>query len=90
MTKSRPLANYLEKKKIRESLMKRKSRAKMVSVPRVLEGQSLTYLPRTAQEIATLRKEAQAFKSVRTALRTPSDDKISAAKLVFEKVRQRS
>lgn len=38
-----------------------------------------------AQEIATLRKEAQAFKRVRTALRSP-DDEDGAAKLVFDKV----
>ncbi|KAH9838037.1 uncharacterized protein C8Q71DRAFT_574651 [Rhodofomes roseus] len=40
-----------------------------------------------AQEIATLRKEAQAFKAVRAALRTPDVGKgPSAAKMVFEKV----
>ncbi|KZT71220.1 hypothetical protein DAEQUDRAFT_688223 [Daedalea quercina L-15889] len=41
-----------------------------------------------AQEIATLRKEAQAFKVVRTALRMPEIDGQgpNAAKLVFEKV----
>jgi ubiquitin-like 1-activating enzyme E1 B len=38
-----------------------------------------------AQEIATLRKEAQAFRRVRTALRSPGDDE-EAAKLAFEKV----
>jgi ubiquitin-like 1-activating enzyme E1 B len=37
-----------------------------------------------AQEIATLRKEAQAFKRVRTALRSPNDNE-EAAKLAFEK-----
>ena len=41
-----------------------------------------------AQEIATLRKEALAFKAVRAALRAPDDPSSSnAAKLVFEKVR---
>lgn len=40
----------------------------------------------SAQEIATLRKEAQAFKSVRTALRTQSDANNDAAKMVFQKV----
>ena len=39
----------------------------------------------TAQEIATLRKEAQAFKRVRTALRSSADEE-EAAKLAFEKV----
>ena len=41
-----------------------------------------------AQEIATLRKEAQAFKAVRAALRTPPVDGqgSSAAKMVFDKV----
>ncbi|KAI0693160.1 hypothetical protein BC835DRAFT_1508132 [Cytidiella melzeri] len=39
-----------------------------------------------AQEIATLRKEAQAFKSVRAALRTTSSTHSDAAKLVFHKV----
>lgn len=38
-----------------------------------------------AEEIATLRKEAQAFKRVRTALRLPNNDE-EAAKLAFEKV----
>ncbi|KAF9653547.1 hypothetical protein BDM02DRAFT_3107460 [Thelephora ganbajun] len=38
-----------------------------------------------AQEIATLRKEAQAFRRVRTALRSPNDNE-EAAKLAFEKV----
>ena len=38
-----------------------------------------------AQEIATLRKEAQAFKRVRTALRSPNSDE-EAARLAFEKV----
>ncbi|KAH9923897.1 uncharacterized protein B0H18DRAFT_451862 [Fomitopsis serialis] len=41
-----------------------------------------------AQEIATLRKEAQAFKAVRTALRMPEVEGQgpSAAKMAFEKV----
>lgn len=39
-----------------------------------------------AQEIATLRKEAQAFKKVRTALRSPNTENNDAAKMVFEKV----
>ncbi|TFK34634.1 hypothetical protein BDQ12DRAFT_689301 [Crucibulum laeve] len=39
-----------------------------------------------AQEIATLRKEAQAFKAVRQALRTPGAGGADAAKLVFQKV----
>ncbi|KAJ3559542.1 hypothetical protein NM688_g281 [Phlebia brevispora] len=39
----------------------------------------------TAQEIAALRKEAIAFKAVRTALRSPSDGD-SAAKAAFDKV----
>ncbi|KAI0084615.1 hypothetical protein BDY19DRAFT_898178 [Irpex rosettiformis] len=40
-----------------------------------------------AQEIATLRKEAQAFKSVRAALRTPqSGSDVDAARLIFQKV----
>lgn len=38
-----------------------------------------------AQEIATLRKEAQAFKAVRAALRTPSNDNNDAVKMVFQK-----
>jgi len=38
-----------------------------------------------AQEIANLRKEAQAFKSVRAALRS-KDASSSAAKMVFQKV----
>jgi len=40
-----------------------------------------------AQEIDTLRKEAQAFRRVRTALRSQNDDE-EAARLVFEKVRR--
>ena len=40
----------------------------------------------TAQEIATLRKEAQAFKAVRAALRTPATTE-DAARMVFQKVR---
>lgn len=40
-----------------------------------------------AQEIATLRKEALAFKAVRAALRTPHEDgSSSAARIVFQKV----
>ncbi|KAI0634914.1 hypothetical protein C8Q77DRAFT_1104728 [Trametes polyzona] len=41
-----------------------------------------------ANEIAALRKEAQAFKAVRSALRTPSSagSSSSAAKMVFQKV----
>ncbi|TRM57404.1 hypothetical protein BD626DRAFT_213035 [Schizophyllum amplum] len=38
-----------------------------------------------AQEIATLRKEAQAFAAVRKALRDPAS-KVSAAKMAFDKV----
>ena len=38
-----------------------------------------------AQEIATLRKEAQAFQRVRTALRSLNSNE-DAAKLAFEKV----
>ena len=45
-----------------------------------------THSPPPAQEIATLRKEAQAFRRVRTALRSPNDDDDEAAKLAFEKV----
>ncbi|KAJ8507709.1 hypothetical protein ONZ45_g9959 [Pleurotus djamor] len=39
-----------------------------------------------ATEIATLRKEAQAFKAVRLALRTPSANSADAAKMAFQKV----
>lgn len=40
------------------------------------------------QEIEALRKEAQAFKAVRLALRTPSPNGSSdVAKTVFDKVR---
>jgi hypothetical protein len=39
-----------------------------------------------AQEIATLRKEAQAFKAVRAALRSPTATN-DAARMVFQKVR---
>lgn len=40
-----------------------------------------------AQEIATLRKEAQAFNTVRTALRSTSPDtNRNAANLAFQKV----
>ncbi|KAJ8516028.1 hypothetical protein ONZ45_g6634 [Pleurotus djamor] len=39
-----------------------------------------------ATEIATLRKEAQAFKAVRLALRTPSSNSADAAKMAFQKV----
>lgn len=46
------------------------------------------YLRFLAEEIATLRKEALAFKAVRTALRTAASSASSgAAKMVFEKVR---
>jgi ubiquitin-like 1-activating enzyme E1 B len=40
-----------------------------------------------AQEIANLRKEALAFKSVRESLRSPSATHGDAAKIVFQKVR---
>ena len=44
---------------------------------------------REAQEIANLRKEAQAFKVVRAALRTsPNATNADAARLAFEKVGQ--
>lgn len=46
---------------------------------------SVTHNSLIAQEIAALRKEAQAFKRVRTALRSPTSDE-EAAKLAFEKV----
>ena len=48
-------------------------------------GFSVIHSHPIAQEIATLRKEAQAFRRVRTALRSP-DDQEEAAKLAFEKV----
>ena len=38
-----------------------------------------------AQEIATLRREAQAFRRVRIALRSPNNNE-EPAKLAFEKV----
>lgn len=50
----------------------------------------LTFSYFLAAEIATLRKEAQAFKSVRAALRSTSEDassSSSAAKQAFDKVR---
>ena len=46
---------------------------------------SIIEIRRIAQEIATLRKEAQAFRRVRTALRS-QDDNEEAARLAFEKV----
>jgi hypothetical protein len=52
------------------------------SLRRVMHSFSWTEI---AQEIATLRKEAQAFKTVRTALRS-NTQKVVAAKIVFQKV----
>ena len=40
-----------------------------------------------AQEIATLRKEAQAFKQVRQGLRIPNANGENVVKMVFQKVR---
>jgi ubiquitin-like 1-activating enzyme E1 B len=39
-----------------------------------------------SQEIANLRKEAQAFQAVRAALRSPNEQPSNAAKMVFQKV----
>ncbi|TFK97644.1 hypothetical protein BDV98DRAFT_607348 [Pterulicium gracile] len=39
-----------------------------------------------AQEIANLRKEAQAFRTVRAALRSPNEQGSNAARMVFQKI----
>lgn len=59
-----------------ESLTRRSSRARMVRSSKLL---SFALSDRqTAQEIATLRKEAQAFSAVREALRSQSDPSSSS------------
>lgn len=63
--------------------MKLCNRARVVS--RVFHHVIRHSLRSVAQEIATLRKEAQAFQRVRTALRSLNDGE-GAAKLAFEKV----
>jgi hypothetical protein len=72
------------------SWMKLSSRAKMV--PNLIDSipSWLIQCHTKAQEIATLRKEAQAFKVVRDALRSPLVDcNRDAAKVVFQKVGSR-
>lgn len=73
------------------SWMRPRNRARTVRHPNSasVEHHSDVFLF-SAAEIATLRKEAQAFKSVRAALRSPSADawsSSSAAKQAFDKVR---
>lgn len=67
------------------SSTKPRSRARTVCTRFDCEDRVLTVA--LAQEIATLRKEAQAFKKVRTALRSPNTENNDAAKMVFEKVK---
>ena len=69
---------------MKANLMRRRKRAKMVPAFEALPSAS-TYLPSvTATEIATLRREAQAFKRVRAALRTRARDQV-AGRIVFQK-----
>ena len=46
----------------------------------------ITDIVHAAAEIASLRKQAQAFRSVRQALRSKSEDMDAAAKAAFQKV----
>lgn len=56
-----------------------------------LDESYFPYSPLSAQEIATLRKEAQAFNNARAALRSTSPEIYqNAAKLAFQKVRLHS
>lgn len=85
------LVNCSVKMRMETSLMRPRSKARMVSGMirrRGVQSVERFRISAIAQEIATLRKEAQAFKAVRAALRTPQADgqETSAAKMVFEKV----
>ena len=78
------IGSYSVRKRMKANLMRRRKRAKMVPAFEALPSAS-TYLPSvTATEIATLRREAQAFKRVRAALRTRARDQV-AGRIVFQK-----
>jgi len=67
-----------------ESWTKQKSKERMVSGPVTILARKDDSDNHSAQEIATLRKEAQAFTAVRRALRQTSGN-VDAPKLVFQK-----
>ena len=78
------IGSYSVRKRMKANLMTRRKRVKMVQAFEALLSTS-TYLPSvTATEIATLRREAQAFKRVRAALRTHARDQV-AGRIVFQK-----
>jgi len=69
---------------MKANLTMRRKKVKMVQAFQALCSTS-TYLSSvTATEIAALRKEAQAFKRVRAALRTHAPHQV-AGRIVFEK-----
>ena len=68
---------------MKATLTKPRSKEKTVSERSDFDFNN-SYNSLSAQEIATLRKEAQAFKSVRAALRSATDT--DAARLIFQKV----
>ena len=75
------IGSYSVRRRMKANLMRRRKRVKMVQAFKPPLSAS-TYLSSvTATEIATLRKEAQAFKRVRAALRT---DQV-AGRIVFQK-----
>ena len=75
------IGSYSVRRRMKANLMMRRKRVKMVQAFELLLCTFTHLLSVTATEIATLRKEAQAFKRVRAALRT---DQV-AGRIVFQK-----
>ena len=75
------IGNFSVRRRTKANLMRRRKRVKMVQAFEPLLSAPAYLSSVTATEIATLRKEAQAFKRVRAALRT---DQV-AGRIVFQK-----
>ncbi len=69
---------------MKANLTRRRKGVKMVQAFEALLSASTCLPSVTATELATLRREAQAFKRVRAALRTHAPDQV-AGRIVFQK-----
>lgn len=76
--------NFSARKKTKASWTRPSGRARIVRVTFSDPNTKADTCP--ADEIANLRKQAQAFRAVRLALRSASDDPDAAAKAAFQKV----
>ena len=78
------IGSYSVRRRMKANLTRRRKGVKMVQAFEALLSASTCLPSVTATELATLRREAQAFKRVRAALRTHAPDQV-AGRIVFQK-----